>query len=55
MYYHELVSMIAKAMSEKNEDALYEVHSKVRDLLLSDDEREAMEQLLEAAIESVIE
>lgn len=55
MYYHEIISMIAKAMTEKDEDAIYDIQRKVADLLLSDDERGAVDELLEAALESILE
>lgn len=53
MYYHELVTQIANAIRNGDEEELFTIESKTRDLLLSDDEMNAIMNLVEAAFLAV--
>ena len=53
MYYHEIISMIADALSNSNEAALQDIEHHAADLLLSEGEAQAITNLIEAAYESI--
>ena len=53
MYYHELVSMIARAIVAKSCNDLCRIEGKAIGLLLSADEMNAIAELIEAALVAV--
>lgn len=53
MYYHQLVSGVANAIRNADEDMLSKIEAKTRDLLLSEDEASAMLNLIEAAYQAI--
>ena len=53
MYYHELVSAVANAIRQADQDMLSRIENKTRDLLLSEDEASAMLDLIESAYQAI--
>jgi|AntRauTorcE11897_2_1112592.scaffolds.fasta_scaffold64208_2 hypothetical protein len=50
MYYHELITQIAKGLVNASRQDLCKVESQARDLLLSREEANAIQELIDAAL-----
>lgn len=53
MNYTDIINLIAEALEENDNRALEDIQHRVQDLLITEDERAALDALLDAAQQSV--
>ena len=53
MTYAEITHMIAAALKDSDDGALSDIREHVQDLLMTDEEHEALEALIDAGLDSI--
>jgi hypothetical protein len=53
MSYTDIINMIAEALKDSHDGLLLDIRQDVQELLMTDDERAALEALIDAALDSI--